>query len=81
MQILVRDDHLVAVNKPSGLLVHRSLVAADATDFALQRVRALTGRRVYPVHRLDRTRRSHRSSTQRRRQAAQRLHRGAPGPD
>lgn len=54
MQILFRDDHLVAVNKPSGLLVHRSWVAADATDFALQRVRALTGRWVYPVHRLDR---------------------------
>jgi tRNA pseudouridine65 synthase len=29
-------------------------VDKDATDFALQRVRALTGRRVYPVHRLDR---------------------------
>lgn len=54
MQILFRDDSLVAVNKPSGLLVHRSWVAAEATDFALQRVRALTGRWVYPVHRLDR---------------------------
>ncbi len=54
LQILFCDDSLVAVNKPSGLLVHRSWVAADATDFALQRVRALTGRRVYPVHRLDR---------------------------
>jgi tRNA pseudouridine65 synthase len=54
MQILYRDDSLVAVNKPSGLLVHRSWVDRDARDFALQRVRAQTGRRVYPVHRLDR---------------------------
>ena len=53
-RILFQDDSLVAVNKPSGLLVHRSWIAAEATDFALQRVRALTGRRVYPVHRLDR---------------------------
>jgi tRNA pseudouridine65 synthase len=54
MQILYHDETLVAVNKPSGLLVHRSWVDREASDFALQRVRALTGRRVYPVHRLDR---------------------------
>jgi len=54
MQILYRDDALVAVNKPSGLLVHRSWVDREARDFALQQVRLLTGQRVYPVHRLDR---------------------------
>jgi tRNA pseudouridine65 synthase len=54
LEVLYQDDTLVAVNKPAGLLVHRSWVDKDATDFALQRVRALTGRRVYPVHRLDR---------------------------
>ena len=54
MQILYRDDWLVAVHKPAGLLVHRSLIDKHATDFALQRVRDQLGRRVYPVHRLDR---------------------------
>ena len=54
MQILYRDDWLVAVDKPAGLLVHRSLIDKRATDFALQRVRDQLGRRVYPVHRLDR---------------------------
>ncbi len=54
MRILFQDDELVAVNKPSGLLVHRSPVDRHATEFALQRVREMTGRRVYPVHRLDR---------------------------
>jgi tRNA pseudouridine65 synthase len=54
VQILYQDDALIAVNKPSGLLTHRSWVDADAREFALQQVRALTGRRLFPVHRLDR---------------------------
>jgi len=54
IDILYRDDHLVAVNKPAGLLVHRSPIDPRETRFALQWVRDLLGRRVYPVHRLDR---------------------------
>jgi tRNA pseudouridine65 synthase len=54
MEILYGDEWLVAVHKPAGLLVHRSLIDKHATDFALQRVRDQLGRRVYPVHRLDR---------------------------
>lgn len=53
MQILYRDDHLIAVNKPSGLLVHRSMIDRHETTFALQQVRDLIDRHVYPVHRLD----------------------------
>ncbi len=53
MQILYQDDQLVAVNKPAGLLVHRSAIDRHETRFALQLVRDLIGRRVYPVHRLD----------------------------
>jgi tRNA pseudouridine65 synthase len=52
--ILYRDAHLVAIDKPAGLLVHRTGIAAEAQDFALQRVRDRLGQRVYPVHRLDR---------------------------
>src|SRR6266568_7727815 len=53
MQILYQDDQHVAVNKPAGLLVHRSAIDRHETRFALQLVRDLIGRRVYPVHRLD----------------------------
>jgi len=53
LSILYRDDWLVAVNKPAGLLVHRTAFA-DAEEFALQRARSLVGRRVYSIHRLDR---------------------------
>jgi tRNA pseudouridine65 synthase len=47
------DEHLVAVSKPSGLLVHRDR-NHPAAQAALQLVRDQTGRFVYPVHRLDR---------------------------
>jgi tRNA pseudouridine65 synthase len=53
MDILYLDDWLVAVHKPAGLLVHRSLIDKHETRFALQLVREHIGRRVYPVHRLD----------------------------
>ncbi|MBT0663315.1 tRNA pseudouridine(65) synthase TruC [Geobacter pelophilus] len=53
LEVLYQDDYLVAVNKPSGLLVHRSPIDRHETRFALQTVRNQTGRRVYPVHRLD----------------------------
>jgi len=45
---------MVAINKPHGLLVHRTKIAADAKVFALQLLRQQLGRYVYPVHRLDR---------------------------
>ena len=54
LPILYRDDHLVVVNKSSGLLVHRSAIDRHATEFALQIVRDQLGQNVYPVHRLDR---------------------------
>lgn len=53
LAIIYQDDALVAVNKPSGLLVHRSPIDRHETRFALQLVRDQVGRRVYPVHRLD----------------------------
>jgi tRNA pseudouridine65 synthase len=54
LEILYRDNRLVAVNKPHGLLVHPSAIARDAKAFALQLLRDQIGRRVYPIHRLDR---------------------------
>ncbi|MDR5865228.1 pseudouridine synthase [Halomonas koreensis] len=54
LPILYQDDHLVAVHKPAGLLVHRTALARGERHFLLQTLRDQLGRRVYPVHRLDR---------------------------
>ncbi len=53
LAIIYQDEHLVAINKPSGLLVHRSPIDRHETRFALQLLRDQIGQRVYPVHRLD----------------------------
>jgi tRNA pseudouridine65 synthase len=53
LHILYRDDHYIAVNKPSGLFVHRSALDPKA-DNALRILRWMCGRMVWPVHRLDR---------------------------
>lgn len=52
-EIIYQDEHYVAMNKPSGLLVHRSMIDRHETQFALQMVRDHIGQRVYPLHRLD----------------------------
>lgn len=53
LEIIYQDEQLVVINKPSGLLVHRSDIDRHTTQFALQLVRNQIGQRVYPVHRLD----------------------------
>ena len=53
LDILYRDEHLVAINKPAGLLVHRSDIDRHETRFAVQLLRDQIGRRVHPLHRLD----------------------------
>jgi tRNA pseudouridine65 synthase len=54
LDILYEDQSIIAINKPHGLLVHRSRMANDAKEFAVQIVRNHVGDHVYPVHRLDR---------------------------
>ncbi|WP_419811282.1 pseudouridine synthase [Bacterioplanoides sp.] len=53
LPVIYQDDHLIAINKPSGLLVHRSEIDRHETRFALQLVRNMLGHHVFPVHRLD----------------------------
>jgi len=53
LEILYQDAYIVAINKPSGLLVHKSPIDKHETRFALQEVRDQIGQYVYPVHRLD----------------------------
>jgi tRNA pseudouridine65 synthase len=54
LPVLYQSADFVAINKPHGLLVHRSPIAAEASEFAVQLLRDQLGQRVYPVHRLDR---------------------------
>jgi tRNA pseudouridine65 synthase len=53
LKILYRDVHYVAIDKPAGLLVHRSPISRDRV-FAVQTLRDQLGQWVYPVHRIDR---------------------------
>ncbi|RDE24702.1 hypothetical protein DV711_03695 [Motiliproteus coralliicola] len=53
LDILYLDDDIVVIDKPSGLLVHRSPIDRRERRFALQLLRDQLGQRVYPAHRLD----------------------------
>ena len=54
LPILFRDEHLIAIHKPAGLLVHRTVLDRHETRFAVQLLRDQIGQHVHPVHRLDR---------------------------
>lgn len=54
LEILYRDTDFIAINKPHGLLVHKTRLANDTEDFALQMLRDQVGCHVYPAHRIDR---------------------------
>jgi len=53
LRLIWRDEHLVALHKPAGWLVHRTGLDAGETRFVLQTLRDQIGQPVYPVHRLD----------------------------
>jgi tRNA pseudouridine65 synthase len=53
LTVLHRDEYLIAIDKPAGLLVHRSNLDRHETRFAVQMLRDQVGRHVQPVHRLD----------------------------
>jgi tRNA pseudouridine65 synthase len=53
LPILFQDEYLVAVNKPVGLLVHRSSIDRHENENAMKRVRDQLEQWVYPIHRLD----------------------------
>jgi tRNA pseudouridine65 synthase len=54
IEVVYEDAELLAVNKPAGLLVHRSAIAADENDFLLERLRVQVGGTLFLAHRLDR---------------------------
>jgi tRNA pseudouridine65 synthase len=58
LSILYRDENLIAVDKPSGLLVHATRLVSKSENCLGQNCMAMLrdqiGAWVYPVHRLDR---------------------------
>jgi len=55
LPVLYQDEQLVAVNKPVGLLVHRSSIDRHENENAMKIVRDQLGQWVYPLHRLDKS--------------------------
>ncbi|MEO8617020.1 MAG: pseudouridine synthase [Luteolibacter sp.] len=54
LHILYQDEVLVAIDKPAGMIVHPGRDAEGPEWIAMKRLRDQLGRRVFPVHRLDR---------------------------
>lgn len=54
LDILFEDEYLILINKPAGLLVHRTRQAYGEDENALTTLRDQIGSWVSPVHRLDR---------------------------
>ena len=54
LRILYQDPYLVAVDKLSGLMVHRSWMSSHDEVFVMTLLRDQLGQLVYPLHRLDR---------------------------
>lgn len=54
LSILYSDEYFTAINKPNGMLVHRTAIAEGDGPFALQLLRDQINRTVYPAHRIDR---------------------------
>lgn len=54
INIIFQNENVVVVNKPAGMLVHRSWLAKDETAFLMQTLRNQLQQYVFPVHRLDR---------------------------
>jgi tRNA pseudouridine65 synthase len=54
LELLHLDDHLVAVNKPPGLAVHRSRLVGADEQYLLDLLREQVAGPLHAVHRLDR---------------------------
>ena len=53
LEIIYKDEYYIAINKPSGLLVHKSMIDRHEIYFAMKMLRDQIGQWVYPIHRLD----------------------------
>jgi tRNA pseudouridine65 synthase len=54
LSVLHLDDHVVAVNKPDGLAVHRSRLVGSDEHYVMDQLREQVSGPLHAVHRLDR---------------------------
>lgn len=54
LRIIYQDEFLIGIDKPAGMIVHQGREPEKIEWIAMKRVRDLIGKRVFPVHRLDR---------------------------
>lgn len=54
LELLYRDEYLLAVNKPPGLAVHRSRLVGADDEYLMDRLRTQVEGPLYLAHRLDR---------------------------
>lgn len=54
MEIIYQDDYFLAVNKPPGLLMHKSKIARDAKENLQNLLETHYKQKIFLVHRLDR---------------------------
>ena len=50
LEILYQDEYIIAINKPSGLLVHKSFYARDAKVYAIQELRNQIGQALWDFY-------------------------------
>ncbi len=55
LEIIFEDDYFIAINKPAGVLVHKTHLADEEEELiAVKILQAQTGIKVFPIHRIDR---------------------------
>ncbi len=54
LEIIYRDENLIAINKPYGYFVHKSSLDATSSKILMRILKRQIDQMVYPVHRLDR---------------------------
>lgn len=54
LEIIYQDKDLLAINKPAGLLVHKSNIARNTDEDAVSLLEDQIGQPVFPAHRIDR---------------------------
>ncbi len=52
-EIIYQDEHIIAINKPQNVIVHKTNHVRAEDVYALQILRKQIKTRVFPVHRLD----------------------------
>ncbi|MBU2510101.1 pseudouridylate synthase [bacterium] len=53
LEIIYQDEYYIAINKPSGLLIHPSIIDRHEKLNAIELLQEKLGQKVYIIHRLD----------------------------